>query len=79
MRTTTYVLTYFAFLVLSTGILFKIQHWPGSSVMLLSGHFFAIIAGAFMLAHKLRDRKNSEDASPISAGSGSTEILDDNV
>jgi hypothetical protein len=37
MKRTVSVLGFFAFFTLSTGVMFKIMHWPGANVLLLAG------------------------------------------
>jgi hypothetical protein len=57
MRTFTYVMCYFAFVIFSNAILFKIMHWPGASVMLVFGYLMSIVAGAMLLKYKLKENK----------------------
>lgn len=33
------------------------MHWPMSSVMLVFGYLFSVIAGALLLMHKLKENK----------------------
>ena len=37
MKKTMYVLGYFAAMLFTSGILFKLQHWPGAAIMLVLG------------------------------------------
>jgi len=73
MRTFTYILCYIAFFVFSSAILFKILHWPGSSSALVFGYIMSIIAGAFLLKHKLKE--NKEEKTPVSKNNAES-ILD---
>lgn len=57
MRTFTYIVCYIAFFIFSNAILFKIMHWPGSSLMLVFGYLISLLAGALMLIHKLKGTK----------------------
>lgn len=60
MRTFTYIMCYVSFLIFSNAILFKIMHWPASSVMLVAGYCFSLISGALLLKHKINENKEEK-------------------
>jgi len=47
--------------LLLAGMFFKIMHWPGGGIMLVSGNFFLVLFYLpFILVHKLRESKREE-------------------
>lgn len=40
MKKTVFILGYISLVVISTGFLFKLQHWPGANVMTATGILF---------------------------------------
>tara|TARA_B110000211_G_C14062411_1_gene546159 strand:+ start:453 stop:656 length:204 start_codon:yes stop_codon:yes gene_type:complete len=64
---------YWAFLIFSIAILFKIMHWPGSSVMLVFGYMSSVLAGGLLLIHKLKENKEDK---VVEKKSTSDNILD---
>jgi hypothetical protein len=56
MRITAYILSFITFTFLAVGIIFKVQHWPGSSLVLTAGYLFSAFAGLFILLHKRKER-----------------------
>ena len=64
---------YFAFFVFSNAILFKIMHWPASSIMLVFGYLLSLVSGALLLKHKL---KESKEEKVVVSKSKSENILD---
>lgn len=56
MRITAYILSFIAFMFLAMGIIFKVQHWPGSSLALNAGYLLSAFAGLFILLHKRKER-----------------------
>ena len=73
MRTFTYIMCYVSFLIFSNAILFKIMHWPASSVMLVFGYISSLLAGALLLKYKLAENKEEK---VIDKKSNSDNILD---
>lgn len=78
MKTLTYILTYIAFLAIGTGIIFKIQHWPGADIQVTSGYILSFIAGVFLLIHKVRSNKKTapQKADSIQSKDSIENILD---
>lgn len=78
MRIVAYIFSFIAFFILAVAIVFKVQHWAGSALMLIFGYAWSALAGLFILIHKLIERKkrNKPEEKSISPDKSNQNILD---
>lgn len=58
MRILSYFFAYISGMMFLSGILFKVMHWPGASVMLVSGYTLLPFAVLFLLIRKAIKNKD---------------------
>jgi sugar phosphate permease len=61
MRVIGYIFSYISFSSFIIGVLFKVMHWPGASVMLLVSFPFILITAVLLLIYKLSQEENKSD------------------
>lgn len=79
MRLAAYIISFIAFVALALGIVYKVQRWNNAESILLGGYLWSLLAGLFILIHKLREKKkggmNQEDQVELKTKTNNT-ILD---